>query len=378
MTGASIRARRGGWPFGLIGMLALVCLAERYIAGRGSGDFGTMYTIEWGMKARAIKREAPQAQLLCFGTSLTRLGISPIILADRLGLPAYNLAMSGAQPYAIYTAFRHAIEAGASPRAVVVEFKWTAIALPPTFNEQILPELATLGECAELATAIRDADFLARLALAKLLPSYRYRAQVRDNVSAAVAGREPVRNYERYIEARNTRVNRGAYHIPRVGYDGKVDLNDPALFPGAWACDAVSERYIHKFLELAETHAIPVFWLIPPISPATGSRREEIGAELAYTRFVKATTARHPNVSVIDARPAGYPLDSFVDSTHLNRFGAAALSGDLAEAIADRLTRPGPEPGYWVGLRSYRPDARAEKIEDGHGSVAFLKERAMK
>jgi hypothetical protein len=93
---------------------------------------------------------------------------------------------------------------------------------------------------------------------------------------------------------------------------------------------------------------------------------------------VKATTSRHPGVSVIDARGAGYPLEVFLDSTHLNRDGAAAFSAAVAEAIADRLTRSLPEPGLWVGLRRYRPNERAEEIEDVKGSFAFFKEKRMK
>jgi hypothetical protein len=378
MTGASIRDRRGGWPLGLIGMLALVVVAERYVAGRGNGDFGTLYTLEWGFQGRSIKPEAPKAQLLCFGTSLTRLGVSPIILADRLGFPAYNFAMSGAQPYAIYTAFRHALEAGAKPRAVVVDFKWSSIALPPTFNERVLPEVATLAECAELAYAVQSADFLARLMLVKLLPSYRCRAVIRDNISAAVDGREPVRNYENFITIRNTRVNRGAMHASKTKYDGKIEPADAALYPASWSCDPVCEAYIHKFLGLAEARGIQVFWLLPPISPAAESLREEIGAELAYTRFVKATTSRYPGVSVIDARGSGYPAEVFFDPTHLNRYGAATLSADLADAIADRFERPEREPGFWVGLRSYRPNARVEQLEDIKGSIAFFDENRKK
>jgi hypothetical protein len=371
------RGRRAGWPLGLIGMLALVGLAERYIAHQGKLDFSSRPSLEWALQARHIQREASKAQLACFGTSLMRLGISPLVLSNRLGLRSYNFALSGAQPYAIYTAFRHALEAGAKPQAVVVEFKWSAIGRPATFNEGVIPEVATLSECAEVAYAVRDADFFFRMALVKYLPSYRCRAEIGENVFAAVGGREPIRNYEYYIEVRNTIVNRGAFHTPQSGYNGKVDSSDSILFPPSWSCDPVCEAYIHKFLGLAESRGIPVFWLIPPISPGASSLREQLGAEAAYTRFVKATTAKHPGVSVIDARGAGYPIEVFHDSTHLSRDGTLTLSADVADAIVDRLSRPGPEPGFWVGLRSYRRNNGTEEIEDVAGSLAIMNQKRM-
>ena len=255
----------------------------------------------------------------------------------------------------------------------MVEFKWSALRRPPEFNERLLPEFATLRECAELALAARHADLFARMALVKLLPSYRCREQVRDNIAAAVGGREPPRNHEHFIEARNARVNRGAFHVPRVGYDGRVDRSDDDLFPSSWACDPVSEAYVDRFLDLAGGRGIPVFWLIPPTSPAVAARRDEIGAEAAYTRFVKTVVARHPGVAVVDARDSSYPLEAFFDSTHLNRDGAVTLSADLADAIARRLDESGLGPGLWVGMPNYRRSDAAHEVEDRDRHNRFLR-----
>ncbi len=373
MTGTSFAAPRRpvGWPAGVLGMIALVVATEGYI-GRRDTDLNSMYAIEWKMTGRAIRKEAAACQVLCFGTSLTKLGVSPRVLEERLGMPSYNFALSGCQPYAAYTALRRALRSGARPKAVVVDFKWSAIATGHTWNERVLPEMATLPECAELAVAARDATFFARMALVWGLPSYRVRKEIRENIMAAVRGEEPTRNWERAIATRNARANRGATHTAKGNYQGELKLDDPNQFPADWRCDPINEAYIGRFFALAAEHGIEAFWLVPPISRTTLARREAIGAEGQYTRFVESVSARHPGVTVIDARGSHYAFEAFFDSTHLNRDGAAALSADLADAIAARLAgRKGDGP-RWVRLPDYRPDLRADRVEDMSATLARI------
>ena len=365
------RTTRRGWPLGLIGMLALVALTERYIAKRDT-DLGTMYSIEWRMIGESVKRQAPKASICCFGTSLTRMGVSPRILEAKLGKPAYNFALSGGQPFASYTMFRHVLDAGGKPEAVVVEFKWSALGVDYKWNERVLPEMATLRDCAEFAMTVRDPIFFARLALVSKLPSYRCRAEIRDNIVAAIKGVEPKRNHERAIMARNALVNKGANHSPKNDYKGALNPDDPYLCPKEWKCDPISALYIHRLFDLAASRQIPVFWLIPPIAPPTLARRIEIGAEDRYTDFVKSIAASHPGVTVVDARYSKFALGAFIDSTHLNRDGAVALTTSLSDAIAARLSTPPPKAGHWVGLPEYRTSDDGSKIEDMGQSLASL------
>ena len=98
MIEVSSGGRRSRWPIGLFGMLAIVVGIERYIASRDV-DLGTMYSIEWRDGGRSVAKNAKDADVLCFGTSMSRLGVSPKAIEERLGLSAYNFALSGAQPF---------------------------------------------------------------------------------------------------------------------------------------------------------------------------------------------------------------------------------------------------------------------------------------
>ena len=275
-AGSPTSKPRSPWPFGLLGMVAILVSVEGYIADRNI-DLGTMYSIEWRLTGKAIRKQATKADILCFGTSLSRIGVSPLILEERTGHPTYNLALSGSQPYGSYLMLRHALDAGAKPKAIVVDFKWTAIANDPTGLERILPEVATFAECARMAWDLRDSDLLGRIALVAELPSYRCRVQIRKNVVAAVQGEEPVRNQQWLTAYRNMRVNKGAHHTPKIPFDGAINPADENFFPAEWKCNPVNELHIHKFLDLAKSRAIPIFLLVPPVSPAMQARLDETG-----------------------------------------------------------------------------------------------------
>ena len=371
MNDGSRQPARAGWPLGLVGMLAIVVATERYIAHRPA-DLGTMYSLEWNGTGHAISRNAAAAKLHCYGTSLTRLGVSPKIIHEKTGLPSYNFALSGGQPYASYTALRKALRMGSKPEALVVDFKWSAIATPSTWNERVLPEVASLAECAELALATNDWNYLARITLVRELPSYRCRTEIRANILAAVRGLEPKRNWERLTMNRNAAANLGATHTPRGNYDGSIKADDPSLFPVDWKCDPISELYIDKFMELAASRNIQVYWLLHPIAPAAQARREALGSDEAYTRFVKAVVARHPEVSVVDARRSGFGNEAFFDTTHLNRDGAVAFSDELGRAIRARRETTGSDQPYWVSLPPYRKATETARVEDLSETLAAM------
>lgn len=366
------RASPARWPIGLLGAIAVVIAAEGYVARR-KDDLTSIYAIEWRLNARSIRRHAAGSSVLCFGTSLTRMGVSPRVLEESMRLPAYNFAMSGAQPFACYVALRDALASGARPKAVLVDFTWSTLGQPYTFNEMGLPEMASLRDCAEFALAARDASCFGRMSLAWLMPSYKGRAEVRANIGAATRGEEPNRNPERFLYARNSAINRGACHLGAIGYDGAVDPSNPVLFPKDWTCPAPCEAYIHKFLDLAGSRDIPVFWLLPPIAPGARAHWEASGVAARYMGLVESIAGRHANVTVVDATGSRYAVEAFNDPVHLNRDGAVVYSADLAGAIAGRLAKDGRSAPRRIRLPDYRPDPDAGRVEDSRATLAHIK-----
>ena len=115
------RNRTGVVPWGLLGMLALMAASERYVK-RHTLDFTRPEGWNWRMSGWAARREATQADVLCLGTSRAQQAIVPQVIEERSGMRAWNLATCWGQAPAYYYLLKRALEAGARPKAVVVEY----------------------------------------------------------------------------------------------------------------------------------------------------------------------------------------------------------------------------------------------------------------
>jgi hypothetical protein len=339
-------------PAGLLGMLALVLAVEAAISGRRD-DLVTPWVEDWRVAARAADFRAPGCDVLCFGDSLAMYGLLPKVIEARTGLRAYNLATNGGTMPSSFFLLRRALESGARPRAIVADF--AALMLkdddnpPKTLN---YPELATLRDCLDLAWASRDASFFGSLALGKLLPSSRWRFEIRANVLAALEGRSTslrqavISTRELWAREAGAQPTRTPARIRHPQEDFLIE----SVSPETWAYEPKYRAYLERFLSLAESRGIAVYWLVPPMAPEVHARRALRGADVIYDRFAREVAARHPNTVILDARGSGYDDSAHVDFLHLNRRGAAVLSADVAAVVADGpLARPTDGPA-WVAL----------------------------
>ena len=371
-----VHDRRVAIPWGLVGMLLLIAGVE-WTVGRHREQFAGDFDFGWRLTAKAIARgEARKSEILCFGDSLMGAGLAPRVLTHRLGLKAYNFAMAGSGPAVSYFMLRQAIESGAKPKAVVVEYKWSYLDDADRDCEHILPVVGGLRDFIDLAWSSRDAAYFGLLALRKYVPSYNHRYEIRNDLLARLRGEALLqRGQLNPILERHITVNQGAtmalFHREKP-YDGSVDPNSQALFPTRWKRDPVKTDYVERFFSLAEAHQITVFWLLMPNTPAVYSRRIEVGAEHAFNRFVAALQQRHPNVVVIDGRTDSYPPGVFVDATHLNSIGASLLSDDVAAAMEPYVGGKVSQT-RWVALPRFRKrtlDVEVEDIAQSHQRFA--------
>ncbi len=204
-------------PSGLIGMLALVVVVEASIAGMRD-DLVRPLGESWRFAAKAAETRAPGCDVLCFGDSLVKYGVLPKVIEAKVGLRAYGLASSGGTAPSAFFLLRRALDAGARPRAIVVDFASLMAADdgPPKLLNY--PELATARDCLDLARTSNAPDFFGEAMVACLLPSARYRFEIRNNVRAAFEGRstserDSVKSH-RLIWARE----RGAQPTEPVGF----------------------------------------------------------------------------------------------------------------------------------------------------------------
>ena len=347
-------------PLGMVGMLVLVAAVEFTIAGRRL-DFTTIWADDWRSANRAATRQAKTRDVLCLGDSLVKYGVLPKVIEARTGLKAYNLAVNAGTVPATYFLLRQALNAGARPKAIVVDF--FALMQPdlPRKSIRMYPDLATASECLELAQVAGDMGFFNATMMGKLLPSAKCRYEIRDAVKAAFQGHRssPWPAQAHIWETWKTQdgAQPSASHQPRPPAD-PILVHD--ISPAAWKCDKINATYVEKFLNLAKAHDIPVFWVMPPASPEVQALRDLRRSDDAYDQFARATLERHPDVVVLDARKANYAGTVFVDPIHLDGIGAAVLTADLSARLADHLGNQGPAP-RWVAMTPFG-GGRAEGV----------------
>ena len=359
-----------GAPAGLLGMLVLVAGVELVLAhqGRVHGDVDSR---DWGECAAAAKRRAPTAEILCLGDSQVKTGVLAPVLADRTGLATYNLATFAGPAPATYFLLRRAFDAGARPKALVVDFKSFILGDDLWRTIDRWPSLLSPREVLELAWTARDASLGGALLLREGLASLRDRFLLRDRIRCALAGIQPEGPFSLLRHRRNLARNLGSIAMSRVAPVPAPGPDDRGMFPAHWRPHRVNVAYVDRVLDLAARHGVPVFWVLPPDFPGVNELRRRIGADERFEGFVRLHAGRHTNVVVVDARRGDYPEGVFSDPLHLDAAGAFAFSDDLA-AVLGRTLREGAPTSRWVELPGYRPRVVDVAIEDMRTSHAAL------
>jgi len=355
---APMSAKATRLPGGLLGMTVLIVAIEATIA-RHDLDLKSPATASWTLSARAALVEAPRCQVLLLGDSMIKHALLPPVLEARLGTRAYNLSVCAAQAPATYYLLRRALDAGAKPTSLVVEFSPDLMAGNPSHLERNWPELLDFPERVELARVARRPALLASLTLNGLLPSVRCRHEIRPLV-AAMRGESVSPRAANILYARNWALNRGAQYTPKNPlFRGDVTPDEQRrLGSDRWWCSQVNKVYIRKLLDLASSRRIPLYWLLPPVAPQLQAIRDQSGSDTRHVTFLRALQALYPELVVLDARRSGYGSSLFQDPLHLDGEGALALSRTVADVLSRR-----PDSA-WVALPSFRPTRPDLPLED--------------
>ncbi len=361
-------------PLGFLGMLALVAASEAFIA-RNDLKFSRLDAEDWKATARVAAGELPMGGVFFFGDSQVKYGVSPLLLESKLGQPSHCLAIQGGQAPSTYFLLRRALDSGVNPSAIVVDFEPHLFRDGIDHNRRMWPELATLGECLELAWTAGDAPAFASMALGRLLPSYRERFEIRGNIMAALRGEVPQTPLWLMMARRNTGMNRGAVAMAKELH-GNYEIDKWANpTPKAWAPDPVNETYARKVFDLATRNKIPVFCMLMPVHPEVQAKYEKNGIEGRYSAWLRGMQARYPYLYVLDWHHSDYREGVFTDALHLDKEGALSLTGALGDYLGRCLRGEGVDV-RWVRMPAFRSDGIALAVEDTSTSNLFTQSSA--
>ena len=373
--------RLASLPLALLGMLAIVVAFESYLAAHPY-DFTDMSATDWRLSRKAATDEALKADVLLFGDSLLKFGAVPELFERETGLDAFNLSVLGGQAATSYFLLRRTLEAGARPRAVVVDCQDMPApaghglrGLGVRAHIRNWPELLGLRDAIELAVAARDPELLGSLVARMALTSLKARSEVRSGLSRLIRRGATSSRYVAQVQRRNWRLHDGSILMaPKSVAPTRITAEQLATPRSRWADDPVSGEFLRKFVGLATSRSIPVFFLIPPTSPEHEGLRERVGQHLYYTELARGLQDEFPGVVVIDGRDSSYARRVFIDDSHLDRLGAVRYTNDVVEAmLATRVDgRFGAVGPRWFVLPAYRDGPDAGPLEDFDGSRMAL------
>ncbi len=349
-------------------MLALIVGVESFVARHGL-DFRDPGDWAWAVVGKSARKDGPGRQVLVFGDSLAKMAVAPALVQAESGRSTYNLAVCGGPAPSSYFLLRRALDSGARPAAILVDFFPRLMQLGPRHTQTWSALLEPL-EALDLAWVSRDPDLFASIELSHLLPSFRARLGVRSALTAALDGRPNNWGSDTPAYRRNWKKNLGAQLMPcgvnpesnfvKVRQDFYSDLN----------FDRVNLVYMERFLALAESKSIPVYYLVTPLKPGLQAECERTGIDAAYGAFLKDVQSRHANVVIVDGRRASYDPAVFFDPLHLGRDGAWAFSLAMGDVLRNH---PPEHPGSrWIELPRYAGRPSGSPPEDLDQSRAAL------
>ncbi|SIO62237.1 hypothetical protein SAMN05444166_6987 [Singulisphaera sp. GP187] len=373
MPTLQLRQRGSALPGGLLGMLILMAVVETYVA-RHDLDYTRPDFWDWKLTGRNAQTKTRDCQVLCFGTSRIQQSIVPKVIEHESGLKTWNLGICWGQAPASYYLLKRALESGAKPTSILVEYHPTVLTGDPWGAKGFWPDLLNFKETLDLAWAARDATFFGATALAHNVPTVKDRSQIQAMVLAALSGKYASNWGPTLTAMRNRNFNRGAFVMPdNGGFHGEIgSIYQDAFFGKPWSCTTLNASYIRKFLDLASSRNIQVYWVLPPFAAELQAKREQANNVARYTNFVRGWMAEYPSLTVLDAEYSHFDLNVFFDAAHLNRQGALALSALVGKQL--RTQQAQPPKDRWVRLPEYQECRPTFRVEDMRMSQVYLQQ----
>ena len=153
-------------------MIGLLVAIEGSIAGRWL-DFSDPVSLSWRFSTVAARTVASGSDLLCVGDSLAKHGVIPSLIEAESGLRTVNLAAARYPTVMTYFVLRRALDAGAHPKAIIINTKQAVLLGSPDYNGRYWPAVLSPRECLELGLVSRRPETAAAAFIGCLLPSVR-------------------------------------------------------------------------------------------------------------------------------------------------------------------------------------------------------------
>lgn len=336
-------------PWGFLGVLPLFWAVEASVS-RLDDSYLPVTTRSWKFAYAAAANEARGRDVLYLGDSQAKMGLLPAIVTRENGLSGYNLAALRGMPASSYAILKRALDSGARPKAIVVDFNPGLLQTPVRLNGFLWPRVLGPGDAWRLATTRVDLALTAHMIVGWLVPSWEARSGLNASLIDALNGHESESARQAHEQGATWARNDGAQPVPQNPQFVDETTPDSAGREGrGWRCMPANAVFVDRLISLAESHGVRVYWVIPPVSPALQAKRYRVGLEKVYDQFAESVRRTHPGLTVIDGRGLGFGREYFVDPVHFSVVGAEDFSRRVARVISRDLVGD-PDTEKWVRL----------------------------
>jgi hypothetical protein len=360
-------------PYGLLGMVALIVLIESFVI-RPNDALMSVHSSSWRNTAQHIRHAIKASEILCFGDSLLKYGIYPEVVEGVTHKKTFNLAVTNGPSPASYVLLKRVLDRGEKPKLIVADFDFNILEEGPRSSCRPYPwaDLLDLGETGELAWTARDPDLFVRIVLDKLLHSQKSRFEIREAIVCSLQDKLTWLQTNRGGVIRNWNRHRGAQVNAKWPVQYRPMPPREGIQPGQpkWPINSVNRAYLDRFFSLAERNDIPVFWVLPPMSPWYIECERWMGKASALQVVLQQAQARHPGLVIVDGRHSNYDGTVSNDSVHLDIDGATNLSAGLGQLANAYFEAPHAFP-RWVELPPYRQIENRHPLETVAESIAI-------
>ncbi|MCE9564534.1 MAG: hypothetical protein K8U57_21050 [Planctomycetes bacterium] len=277
---------------------------------------------EFGHRLALLQQKQPRVFVI--GTSRTQNAIAPHVMSGSVRV--FNFGQSAATPLKELLTLQRLLDAGVRPTAVVVELFPPALAVNGTDETELRDRAARLS-ATDLQHLSADGAFWQRWLAARAAP---WHAQRQVMMSHWAARWQP---WEERIDFQWTTLDAGGFQpVAEVTSERRAALTALAhrewkdAFTGFHAGKS-SVRAVREFVALCRANAIPVAFVIPPISPAFRAK-----FALGVLTSAESFLLRMSNELEVRVFPALTDMteDEFIDGHHMLKHGAERYSRWLA------------------------------------------------
>lgn len=310
----------------MIGGLLLIVLFEMSIAILDDRMYPPPFDgLRMKIKNRVAQRSGQDYDILILGDCFNIHGVDPLRLEDKTGLSTYNFATHAAQTvFADYVMLKNYLARNKPPRFIILHYLPESLVYDRDLVlKESVPHLFEFigGNQPEFAR-----EFGWPRTIQFMLPSLKQQAFLTRHIrERGLQTTERITNFQQFVYD-----TRGYYKPGKIVFRPQMYIDDRRYRKPV---SPLFDKYLRKVLDLAAENDITVIYTMLTAPPQVYAMYTRAGMTQRYYEYFNGIRKEYPNIQFFNPRELLKDNRWYLDTTHLNRAGAARFTDFLAVAV---------------------------------------------